>query len=306
MLSCRRGLPTWEARRLIRNTPRPGGEPWRTAVGAVSLRSTFFSFFFSFFVVVAVWDLAAGTLDPCWCAAWNRPTLVAKCHHLAGLERDATRPLESQHCTAAPQGERALPAKGGGSLQAAQMAPSSTSTRVAGHGIQTCSSCSSRQQQHIASRSPHATGRVRSVPKMGLAHRCHGVQGLSTNAFIYPSSPLPVQSLIDPGIPVSLFSSPGWPSPLQDGSRILKKKKLVCGVNQPLFVSPCPLLSSPPFSDHSEPTVSASLPFKLSTYTWPTSPADLPHLDLHWPSLSASHSLDSDLQLRPASATSFF
>lgn len=44
VLSCRRGLPTWEARRLIRNTPRPGGEPWRTAVGAVSLRSTFFSF----------------------------------------------------------------------------------------------------------------------------------------------------------------------------------------------------------------------------------------------------------------------
>lgn len=47
-------------------------------------------------------------------------------------------------------------------------------------------------------------------------------------------------------------------------------------MNQPLFVSPCPLLSSPPSSDHSEPTVSASLPFKLSTYTWPTSLVDLP------------------------------
>jgi len=80
-------------------------------------------------------------------------------------------------------------------------------------------------------------------------------------------------------------------------------------VNQPLFVS-LPSLIKSTSSDHSEPTVSASLPFQLSvssTYTWPTPLADLSRLDLHWPSLSASESLDSDLNARPAaSATSFF
>lgn len=278
VLSCRRGLPTWEARRLIRNTPRPGGEPggrqWERSASI-----DFFFFFFSFFVVVAVWVLAVGTLDPCWRAAWNRPTPVAKCHHLAGLERDATRHWRVStallhRCTTGPCQPKAVARS-----RPPKWHPPPPRPGFAGHGIQTCSSCSSRQQQHIASRTPHATGRVRSVPKMGLAHRCHGVQGLSTNAFIYPSSPLPVQSLIDPGIPVSLsillsrlaLSSPG---PIPN----IEKKKLVCGVNQPLFVSPCPLLSSPPSSDHSEPTVSASLPFKLSTYTWPTSLVDLPPL----------------------------
>lgn len=217
VLSCRRGLPTWEARRPIRNTPRPGGAPWRTAVGAVSLDRLFFLFLLFFCVVVAVWVLAVGTLDPCWRAAWNRPTPVAKCHHLAGLERDATRHWRVStallhRCTTGPCQPKAVARS-----RPPKWHPPPPQPGFAGHGIQTCSSCSSRQQQHIASRTPHATGRVRSVPKMGLAHRCHGVQGLSTNAFIYPSSPLLVQSLIDPGIPVSLsillsrlaLSSPG-------------------------------------------------------------------------------------------------
>lgn len=154
MLSCRRGLPTWEARRLIRNTPRPGGEPWRTAVGAVSLDRLFF-FFFSFFVVVAVWVLAAGTLDPCWCAAWNRPTPVAKCHHLAGLERDAMRPLR---VSTAPLHHRALPAcqpKAVARSRPPKWHPPPPRPGFAGHGIQTCSSCSlSPTTTHCV---PHST-----------------------------------------------------------------------------------------------------------------------------------------------------
>ena len=239
MLSWCRGLSTWEAQRLIRNTLRPSGElwePWSTAAGAVSLRLTtllsFFSFS-SFFVVVAVWVLAAGTVGTPLIHVgvlhgidrpWSRPGSAIIHQPSAIISRGSSvtqRGRESalHHSTAAPLHHRALPAKGGGSLQAAQMTPSSTSTRVrrARHP-----NLQLRQQQHIASRSPHATGRVRSVPEMGLAHRCHGRPRPVHERLHLPVEPAS-RPLIDPGILVFLFSSPGR-------TPNIVKKNLVCGV----------------------------------------------------------------------------
>jgi hypothetical protein len=109
------------------------------------------------------------------------------------------------HSTAPPLHHRALPAKGGGSLQAAQMAPSSTSTRV-------------RRARH-----PELAASPTTTHCVPLSTR-DGTRQVRPKDGTGPSLPRPSKacprtpsftrrarfpSLIDPGITVSLFSSPG-------------------------------------------------------------------------------------------------